>query len=405
MNDKSSKPQSSSFRTIHTIQPPQTEVDLNVHQLYLRTLRRSGQDEAIIQQQWQAYYAKLSQEDKIALWNYAQRSTPQAPVSPPPPNYQSPLSNIPLPISPTVVQPNVITDSSQKKPVSTKFPQSGDVRHKLRKAVYWNSSKAMFNPATAQTIRHQNLKSVAFGLLVALVLFLGINFTFWNENYIRPFILPATILNDDASVIIEPAASQINDPSFKVIIPSLGITAPVVSELPARRAENPDETAVQFEDRMQKALEKGVIHYPRTPAPGEKVTSASEGHVNSNVVILGHSSGNLFSGGEFKSIFSNLPRLKLGNFIRVYYNRTQYIYKIYAMETVLPNEVRVLGPAERDHSLTLITCYPPGRNIQRWVIYAQQISPHPDERKGKLISEVLHDGDDTYLPGNPGFFD
>jgi LPXTG-site transpeptidase (sortase) family protein len=69
----------------------------------------------------------------------------------------------------------------------------------------------------------------------------------------------------------------------------------------------------------------------------------------------------------------------------VHKDSVRYGYKVYEKEIVNPDEVEVLGPAERENTMTLITCYPPGTVQKRLVVVAEQFSPDPNQNEEAVI--------------------
>ena len=92
-----------------------------------------------------------------------------------------------------------------------------------------------------------------------------------------------------------------------------------------------DVTSIE-DAAMAEALERGVLHYPLSPVPGQ----------NGNVVIVGHSSNNLFNRGKYKFAFVLLNRLEEGDTFMLNYNSKRYIYRVYTKKIVSPSEVSVL---------------------------------------------------------------
>lgn len=138
--------------------------------------------------------------------------------------------------------------------------------------------------------------------------------------------------------------------SYTISIPRLGI-------------ENAN-TIIGGED-----LTKSLIHYPGTALPGKI----------GNAVIFGHSSlPILFSSTNYKTIFSTLPTLDLGDEIYVDYDGISYKYVIEDMFEVLPTELWVLEQNQSDSYISLITCVPPGHPLKprRLVVLARIVPIH-----------------------------
>lgn len=143
--------------------------------------------------------------------------------------------------------------------------------------------------------------------------------------------------------------------SVNLQIPTIDVNAPVIY----------DETSFN-ESKVQLALRRGVVHYGTTALPGQA----------GNVVILGHSSGQLWAPGDYKFVFTLLDKVKDNDRIILDYKGTRYIYKVTGREVVEPNDLTVTQPSA-EPKLTLITCTPVGTSKNRLVITAKQIVPNP----------------------------
>jgi sortase A len=121
----------------------------------------------------------------------------------------------------------------------------------------------------------------------------------------------------------------------RVVIPSLGVDAPVV------QGDGWEE------------LKMGAGHHIGSANPGER----------GNMVISGHND-------VYGEIFKDLGDLKLGDGVIVYAGDTPYTYKVVAKRIVEPSEVSLLE-ATPDATLTLITCYPYLVDTHRIVVIAE----------------------------------
>jgi sortase A len=204
-------------------------------------------------------------------------------------------------------------------------------------------------------------------------------FRFFNEYIISPFITPSKTASS-SPIIIDPNAT-VSEENL-VIIPKINLEVPVVYNLESAK-----------EDVLQNGLENGVVHYPSSPVPGEK----------GNVVVVGHSSNNIFNAGKYKFAFALLSYLENGDTVIMQYNKKRYIYKVYDKFIVKPSEVSVLGPTDKSSALTLITCDPPGRNTNRLIIRAEQISPEPSSNIASSTQPAIEEA--PIVPGNsPSLF-
>lgn len=144
-------------------------------------------------------------------------------------------------------------------------------------------------------------------------------------------------------------------PDPKIIIPSIGIDAPVVYGM----------TSIA-EPEVQRALQDGVLHYADSPKPGQP----------GNSVYVGHSSNAPWAPGNYKFVFAPLEHLQLNEIFHLNYEGIQYTYRISSIDVVMPDDISVLSGTDRP-TVTLITCTPVGTNLKRLIIKAEQISPAP----------------------------
>lgn len=109
-------------------------------------------------------------------------------------------------------------------------------------------------------------------------------------------------------------------------------------------------------------LTKSLIHYGGTGLPGDYGTT----------VIFGHSTlPQFFNPKDYRTIFSTLPTLKIGDEILVEYDKVKYRYLIYEMLVTDPTDLSPLEQKFDDAYLTLITCVPPGTYWKRLNVRAK----------------------------------
>ena len=136
-----------------------------------------------------------------------------------------------------------------------------------------------------------------------------------------------------------------------VFIPKIQVWAPLVFS-PTDRL-----------DDMAKALKKGVLHYPHSVLPGEK----------GKVIILGHSAPPGWPKVNHYSVFSKLDELKKGDKTFVYFKNKEYRYSVTDKFFVKPGtKIESLRLTNSGNMLFLLSCWPPGKPLQRVVIGAKQ---------------------------------
>ena len=113
-------------------------------------------------------------------------------------------------------------------------------------------------------------------------------------------------------------------------------------------------------------LGKSLVHYGGTGLPGQYGTA----------VVFGHSTlPQFYSPTNYKTIFSLLPTLKIGDEIDITYDDMRYRYVIYEMIVLDPSDLSVLEQRFDDSYLTLITCVPPGTYWKRLNVKAKLSNP------------------------------
>jgi sortase A len=214
----------------------------------------------------------------------------------------------------------------------------------------------------------------------AACLFLFIQFNPVVVGAVRQYLGPAGSANIPS--IIEPSSSSSVNEEPTVVIPKIGVKAPVVYDEPS-----------PYNEPVQVALERGVVRYWNTSSPGE----------TGNVVILGHSSNNLLNAGDYKYVFVNLRRLEVDDIIYLDYNNVRYAYKVTEKAIVPPTEFNHIYPTDVP-SVTLITCDPPGTDTNRLYVRGVQISPDP-ARNTKAENKEQQEQDVQQVPSSaPSFW-
>lgn len=149
-----------------------------------------------------------------------------------------------------------------------------------------------------------------------------------------------------------PKSSEIKpiDTEFGIVIPKLGANAHIVPNVDPYNSKS-----------YQYALTKGVAHARGTAVPG----------AYGNIFLFAHSSENFYNALRYNSVFYLLPKLVVGDTIRLYYNDSEYSYVVTGKKLVQPSDVSYLNGDETTKTLTLMTCWPPGTTIKRLLVFAE----------------------------------
>lgn len=243
----------------------------------------------------------------------------------------------------------------------------------------------------AQKKRHARRLLPVFMALTVLLVFL---FLQYNRMIFAPIMAYVSPDTDSVSTSIEavnPNVTQAVSPEPRLIIPKLNIDVPVAF-------------GINTNDVME-AMNHGVAQFM---IPG---ANALPGQVG-NLVISGHSAGDIYSSNPYKFIFSGLERLEEGDLIYVNYESVRYTYQMTKREVVEPTNVAALIYNTKKPMLTLITCTPLGTSRFRLLITAEQISPafEYNEGDGNIDQGDYNNPDssatDNFMPANePSFFE
>lgn len=344
------------------------------HQQYMQALMQSGKTGNEIQQAWHAYYSELPKHEKREVWQeFYANNTPHTTNTLHSPHVKSPRR---------VLTPPAHTPFKQQEPtfgsIKEEITQSNQPVPSVKNDIKV-TKKAILDKVSAggKLNKKHHFQSLLFGLGVGSIVIFIFMFGFFNERFIAPFIQPSRLASS-SPIIIDPSTNNKVGPENKVIIPKINVEVPVVYDVPGISEKD-----------MQSALERGVVHYPQSPVPGQ----------NGNVVVVGHSSNNIFNNGKYKFAFVMLNKLQEGDIFMLNYNGQRYTYKIYSKKIVKPTDVEVLGPADKTATATLITCDPPGTAVNRLVILGEQINPAP--ANNSVATTVTPDAAQTEtLPGN-----
>ncbi len=245
--------------------------------------------------------------------------------------------------------------------------------------------KAMKN--VKQSRRRRKWIPLALGVFVVLfILFMQYNRLIFAPifAYMSPGSAPATEIE-----AIDPTITQAVSADPRLLIPKLNVDVPI-------------HFGLQLDDVMS-AMNSGVAHYRIAGA------SAYPGEVG-NTVITGHSAGDIYSSNPYKYIFSGLERLEEGDLIYVNYKSVRYTYQVRKKQVVEPTNVAALVIDTDVPMLTLVTCTPLGTSRYRLLVFAEQISPNPEEAEESEEPEEAPapntNSDEDALPSNePSFFE
>lgn len=152
---------------------------------------------------------------------------------------------------------------------------------------------------------------------------------------------------------IQSAAHEIKpaDENFGIVIPKIGANSRVIADV------NPFDSS-----QYQQALTRGVAHAKGSDYPDG----------TGNVFLFAHSSDNWYHANRYNSIFYLLYKLEKSDEIDVYYRGHKYIYRVTEKKTADANDTKYLNPYFSANRLTLMTCWPPGTDMERMIVLAEK---------------------------------
>lgn len=135
-------------------------------------------------------------------------------------------------------------------------------------------------------------------------------------------------------------------------IPKISISVQIVF------SASTDKTAIE------KDLDLGTVYYPGSVYPGQ----------NGQAIILGHSAPPGWPNIKHDWVFTNLDKLTIGDIILIDLNNKQYKY-IVRSKTIIQRgaDVPVDELSVKNNVLTLISCWPPGKDYQRIAVVTELI--------------------------------
>ena len=254
--------------------------------------------------------------------------------------------------------------------------ENDNIKQELRKKIRKKATESAKNSR-----RKRHLIPILAGVaVVLLILFLQ-----YNRLIFAPIMAYVSPGNAPASEIeaIDPTITQAVSPEPRLIIPKLNVDVPV-------------HFGISLSEVMS-AMNNGVAHYRIAGA------SAYPGEIG-NLVITGHSAGDVYSSNPYKYIFSGLERLEDGDLIYINYNSVRYTYRVIKKEVVEPSNVASLVVDTNKPLLTLVTCTPLGTSKYRLLVTAEQISPNTEN--AEEAEQYTPANSEQDLPSNePSFFE
>lgn len=259
---------------------------------------------------------------------------------------------------------------------------------------YLATEKLRSERTASEQIRKKRKIRRLMPLFAGIFVVLFILFLQYNRLIFAPIMAYVAPNSDEVATGIEPinpTITQAVSPEPRLIIPKLNIDVPVAFGIST--------------DEVMSAMNRGVAQFS---IPG---ANALPGQVG-NLVLSGHSAGDIYSSNPYKFIFSGLERLDNGDLIYVNYESVRYTYQMVRREVVEPTDVSALIYETDKPMITLITCTPLGTSRYRLLITGEQISPgyeaapeNPSDPEDHPVPTTPSSNDSSMPANEPSFFE
>lgn len=135
-------------------------------------------------------------------------------------------------------------------------------------------------------------------------------------------------------------------------IPKISVLAPIVF------------STTTDKNLVKKDLDSGVVYYPGSVWPGQ----------TGQIVVLGHSAPPGWPKIKYDQVFNDLDKLDSGDIIYLDLNNKQYTYIVKRKIIINKGDEPPIDNLDAGKNiLTLITCWPPGKDYKRMVIQAELV--------------------------------
>ncbi|EKD90347.1 MAG: sortase family protein [uncultured bacterium] len=137
---------------------------------------------------------------------------------------------------------------------------------------------------------------------------------------------------------------------FRVIIPKINIESNIIPFV--------DSTN---EREYKEQLQNGVAHAKGSYLPYE----------SGPMYLFSHSTDSIFNVVQYNAKFYALKDLVEGDDVSIFLNSKEYKYKVTSREIINPDQIELIHQTEAD--LVMQTCWPPGTDWQRLIVYAKKV--------------------------------
>lgn len=277
----------------------------------------------------------------------------------------------PRPLAPAPLDQTITGSDHAQEPTSRLQQLRRDLRAKLAER--------------ARKFRRSNHFMPVLSALIVGAIFISLQYNRAVVAQVQAYVSPGSTVDVSDSFIADPSVNTTVGPEPKLLIPKINVDVPVVYDV-----------KTVDDQQVQAGLEKGVVRYNLSGAnslPGQA----------GNMVVLGHSSNDVFDPGAYKFTFVLLERLQPGDLFYMHYEGKRFVYKVSEKKIIKPTEWKTLQQNTGKPTVILVTCTPTGTALNRLLVYGEQISPDPAAAVQPAAEQETNPAE---IPGNsPTFFE
>ncbi len=188
------------------------------------------------------------------------------------------------------------------------------------------------------------MKTVSLGIILILFSLTIAGLTFY-PMFIAELGYQTRTLVSQYPQDINPISSD-----FGIVVPKIGANSRIIANVDPIN-----------EKEYQWSLTQGIAHAKGTAFPGQ----------NGNVFLFSHSAANFYEASRFNAIFYLLSKLDKNDEVDLYYKGEKFKYRVSDKKIVDPKDVQYLRGDFNRHTVTLMTCTPPGTSLKRLLVIGE----------------------------------
>lgn len=203
-------------------------------------------------------------------------------------------------------------------------------KHKIFKGVLYIRSETPASQASPWSLEKLSKAFLGLATIILLIVFLPVIYSEFSHKQVIPAL----------------AEIPVNE-EFFLEIPKINLTSAIIANVDASN-----------EEQYIEKLKIGVAHAKGSYFPGDE----------GPIVLFSHSTDTLAHILQYNAAFYALKDLEVGDQITVHFKGKTYLYNVSEKKIIDPQNLDVIR--QTNSKLVLTTCYPPGTDWQRLVIFA-----------------------------------